>query len=126
MVVADVPYAARFDVTRPRTEGPSRELHWRELALIISGSSHARIVVSRSAHRLPFQLRARDARPFIRGAIMMKSLPLKCEVDGASQAGLTGLGIMEIKVLVRAEDFDRAKSYVEKHEHWHVPSPAAD
>ena len=41
---------------------------------------------------------------------------IKCEIDGENQAGLTGLGVMEIKLLVRAEDFDRAKSYVEKHE----------
>jgi ribosomal protein S3 len=66
---------------------------------------------------------ARDAE-ILRGALHAQGI--KCEIDGASQAGLTGLGIMEIKVLVRAEDFDRAKSYVEKHEHWHVPSPAAD
>ena len=40
---------------------------------------------------------------------------LKCEIDGESQAGLTGLGMMEIKLLVRAEDYDRARAYIEKH-----------
>ena len=41
---------------------------------------------------------------------------IKCEIDGEGQAGFTGLGIMEINLLVRTEDFDRAKSFVEKHE----------
>ena len=41
---------------------------------------------------------------------------IKCEIDGESQAGLTGLNMMEIKLLVRAKDFDRARSFVEKHE----------
>jgi hypothetical protein len=41
---------------------------------------------------------------------------IKCEIDGEHQAGLAGIGIMEIKLLVRAEDFDRARSYVERHE----------
>lgn len=42
---------------------------------------------------------------------------IKCEIDGESQGGFTGLGIMKIRLLVRAEDFDRAKSYLDKHEH---------
>jgi len=50
----------------------------------------------------------------LRGALHAEGI--KCEIDGEGQAGFTGLGIMEIKVLVRAEDFDRARSYVEKHE----------
>ena len=41
---------------------------------------------------------------------------IKCQIDGERQGGLTGLDIMEINVLVRAEDFDRARSFVEKHE----------
>lgn len=51
----------------------------------------------------------------LRGALHAEGI--KCEIDGESQAGFTGLDVMEIKLLVRAEDFDRAKSYVEKHEH---------
>lgn len=42
---------------------------------------------------------------------------IKCEITGESQGGFTGLGIMKIRLMVRAEDFDRAKSYLEKHEH---------
>ena len=40
---------------------------------------------------------------------------MKCEIDGESQAGLTGLGMIEVKLLVRAEDYDRARAYIEKH-----------
>ena len=41
---------------------------------------------------------------------------IKCEIDGESQAGLTGLSAMEIKLLVQAIDYDRARTYVEHHE----------
>ena len=49
----------------------------------------------------------------IRGAIHAEGM--KCEIVGEGQAGLTGLDTMEIKVVVRAEDFDRAKAFVEEH-----------
>lgn len=42
---------------------------------------------------------------------------IKCEIDGKSQAGFVGIGAVEIKLLVLAEDFDRARSYLERHEH---------
>jgi hypothetical protein len=42
---------------------------------------------------------------------------IKCEVSGEGQAGLAGLGSMEIQLLVRAEDFDRARAYLEQHHH---------
>lgn len=41
---------------------------------------------------------------------------IKCEIDGESQAGLTGVGVLEIKLLVRAEDYDRARSFIDSHE----------
>lgn len=41
---------------------------------------------------------------------------IKCEVGGEGQGGLSGLGIMEVRLLVRAEDFDRARSLLESHE----------
>jgi hypothetical protein len=41
---------------------------------------------------------------------------LKCEIDGEGQAGLSGLGIMDVRLCVRAEDFDRARSFLEAHE----------
>jgi hypothetical protein len=40
---------------------------------------------------------------------------IKCEIGGERQAGLTGLGSMEIQLLVRAEDADRAREFIEKH-----------
>lgn len=46
---------------------------------------------------------------------------IKCEIDGESQGGLTGVGIMEIKLLVRAADHDRARAYLEQHEHVKKP-----
>jgi hypothetical protein len=51
----------------------------------------------------------------IRGALHEEGI--KCAVDGESQAGLTGVGIMEIKILVRADDFDRASAFLKKHQH---------
>jgi len=40
---------------------------------------------------------------------------IKCEVSGERQAGLTGVSMMEIQLLVRAEDFDRARAFLEQH-----------
>ena len=42
---------------------------------------------------------------------------IKCEVSGEGQAGLAGIGSMEIQLLVRAEDFDRARAFLERHHH---------
>lgn len=42
---------------------------------------------------------------------------IKCEIDGEGQAGLAGVGIMEVKVLVRAEDADRARHFIRNHQH---------
>ena len=42
---------------------------------------------------------------------------IKCSIDGEHQAGLTGIISMEIKIVVRAEDYDRARSYLESHDH---------
>lgn len=44
---------------------------------------------------------------------------IKCEIEGENQAGLSGIGIMEIKLLVRAEDYDRARAFLDKHHHRH-------
>ena len=41
---------------------------------------------------------------------------IKCEIDGEHQGGLAGLSTFEIRLLVRAEDFDRARAYVVGHE----------
>ena len=41
---------------------------------------------------------------------------IKCEIDGEHQAGLAGIRAMEIKLLVRAEDFDRARAFIIRHE----------
>ena len=40
---------------------------------------------------------------------------IKCEVGGETQAGLAG--IIEIQLLVRAEAFDRARAFLERHRH---------
>ena len=40
---------------------------------------------------------------------------VKCEISGESQAGLTGITSMEIELLVRAEDYDRAREFLENH-----------
>lgn len=41
---------------------------------------------------------------------------LRCEISDETQGGFSGLTSMEIKVLVRAEDYDRAKKFIERHE----------
>lgn len=40
---------------------------------------------------------------------------VKCEISGENQAGLTGVGSLEIQLLVKAEDFDRARAFLERH-----------
>ena len=50
----------------------------------------------------------------IRGAIQAEGM--KCEIVGEGQAGLAGLDTMEIKVVVRAEDYDGAKAFLEEHQ----------
>jgi putative signal transducing protein len=40
---------------------------------------------------------------------------IRCEISGESQAGLTGITSMEIELLVRAEDYDRAHAFLENH-----------
>jgi hypothetical protein len=42
---------------------------------------------------------------------------IKCEIGGERQAGLAGIGSMEIQLLVRAEDFDRARAFLSQHRH---------
>lgn len=54
----------------------------------------------------------------LRGALVSEGI--RCQIDGEGQAGLTGMGIMEIKLLVRAEDFDRAIAFLKKHEQGHA------
>ena len=41
---------------------------------------------------------------------------IKCAIDGELQAGLAGIGTMEIKLLVRAEDYDRTRQFVKSME----------
>lgn len=44
---------------------------------------------------------------------------IKCEISGENQAGLAGISSLEIQLLVRAEDFDRAHAFLERHHHGH-------
>ena len=41
---------------------------------------------------------------------------IRCEISGESQAGLTGLSNLPIELLVRAEDFDRARAFLAQHQ----------
>jgi hypothetical protein len=41
---------------------------------------------------------------------------IKCEIVGENQGGFTGVGITPVRLYVRAEDFDRARSYIEQHQ----------
>ena len=42
---------------------------------------------------------------------------LKCEISGEKQGGFTGIGSLEIQLLVKAEDFDRARAFLQRHHH---------
>ena len=42
---------------------------------------------------------------------------IKCEISGENQAGLAGIDSLEIQLLVRSEDFDRAHTFLERHQH---------
>ncbi len=48
----------------------------------------------------------------IKGALHAKGL--KAEIDGERQAGFTGT--LEVEILVRAEDADRARKVIESHQ----------
>lgn len=39
---------------------------------------------------------------------------IRCEVSGENQAGLAG--VLQIDLLVRAADFDRARKFIRRHE----------
>jgi hypothetical protein len=47
--------------------------------------------------------------------IALKDEGLNCEIDGKGQGGFTGIGVMEVKLFVRASDAGRARAYLEKH-----------
>ena len=53
----------------------------------------------------------------LRGALQGEGI--KCEIAGENQAGLAGIDSMEIQLLVRAEDFDRAHAFLERHQRRH-------
>ena len=40
---------------------------------------------------------------------------MKCEIEGESQAGLAGINTMEINLVVRADDYDRVKAFIDQH-----------
>jgi hypothetical protein len=42
---------------------------------------------------------------------------MKCEISGEHQGGLTGIGVMKIRLFVRAADIDRARIFLERHHH---------
>ncbi len=53
---------------------------------------------------------------------MLHNEGIACEIDGENQAGLSGVGAMEIGILVRARDADAARRYIDQHEE----RPASD
>jgi putative signal transducing protein len=46
---------------------------------------------------------------------VLQSEGIKCEIDGENQAGLAGLDMMEIKLLVLSTDLDRAHAILKRH-----------
>lgn len=53
----------------------------------------------------------------LRGALVAEGI--KCEITGENQAGLAGVSSQEIQLMVRAEDFDRAHAFLERHQRRH-------
>lgn len=47
--------------------------------------------------------------------VALREEGIPCEIEGERQAGLVGLPIMQIKLLVRAGDLERARDYLEQH-----------
>ncbi len=41
---------------------------------------------------------------------------IKCQIAGESQAGLVGISSLEIQLLVKAEDFARARDFIAEHQ----------
>ncbi len=40
---------------------------------------------------------------------------IACEITGEGQAGLVGMNLMEIAIVVRATDYDQAHSFIRSH-----------
>ncbi|HEV2972770.1 MAG TPA: DUF2007 domain-containing protein [Pirellulales bacterium] len=50
----------------------------------------------------------------IRAALLGEGIA--CQITGEGQAGLAGIGTMEITIVVRAADYDRARAFIEEHQ----------
>ncbi len=48
---------------------------------------------------------------------MLEGEGIRAAIEGENQAGLAGIGTMEIKIVVAAADHDRARTYIEDHLH---------
>jgi hypothetical protein len=49
-------------------------------------------------------------------ATALRRQGIQCHLSGESQGGFSGLGMMEIELMVRAADADRAREIIEAHE----------
>ncbi len=47
------------------------------------------------------------------GALQAEGIP--CQIGGEGQAGLVGIDALEIKLIVRQEDHDRALAFIQDH-----------
>lgn len=61
--------------------------------------------------KVAFSSSSVEEAEILRVALQNEGIP--CEVDGAHQAGLTGVPIMEVRLLVRSEDLERARQFIE-------------
>ena len=46
----------------------------------------------------------------------LNTVGIKCKIDGEHQGGFAGLTSFPVKLLVLAEDYDRARKYIETHD----------
>ncbi len=49
--------------------------------------------------------------------IALEGEGIECKITDEHQAGFTGIGMVPVKLYVRAEDSDRAIAYIKKHQH---------
>jgi Putative prokaryotic signal transducing protein len=55
----------------------------------------------------------------IRAALDGEGIP--SQVTGENQAGLAGLGMVPITIMVRASDYDRARAFIDDHQREGAP-----
>lgn len=98
---------------------PSRT-DWPNIKVALKGNPGSQLLKSESHFMNPsdelqsaYTTNNPSEAEILRAALQAEGI--ECEISGQGQAGLAG--ILEIQLLVRAEDVDRARHYLERHHH---------